>query len=181
MAAEAVTFDGNDPSTISGFSVIGIYAHRQADRDMTVQPLARADRSSVSSAFYTSRKVHLLATLQAASKSAFQTQLRALEAMLQTREGLLVVPIGGVSTQFTATKDNILLNNDAGGFAELDIEFTCSDPMGYAVSSTTMYNIANFLVGNAYSFASTWSGNVPQQPVITITYVAAPGAGSASV
>lgn len=166
--AETVTFDGNDLASVSGLSIIGTDPHRPSVRDLNSAPLARIDRSIVTSAFYTSRKIHVLASLQASSKANLQSALRTLESLLQTKEGLLVFSIAGVSTQFTATKNNIMLSNEAGGFAELDIEFYCSDPMGYAVSSTTLYNYAA-LVGGSYSFAVTWSGNVTQQPVITIT------------
>lgn len=166
--SETVTFDSNDLASVPGLTIIGTDPHRPPTRSLNSSEIARADLSSVASAYYKSRKIHVMAVLAAANKAAFQTALRTLEGLLQTREALLVFSIGGGQTEFTATKDNIMLSNEAGGFAELDIEFFCSNPTGYAVTSTTLYNYAA-LVGSAYSFAVTWSGNVTQQPVITVT------------
>lgn len=166
--AETVTFDGNDLAQISGLGIYGFDPHQPANRQVNSNPLAAADKSSVNSAYYKDRKIHVLATLSRSSKADLQTGLRDLEKLLQTQEGLLVGSIAGVSTQFTATKSNIATTFLAGGLADLDIEFFCSDPMGYDVSSTTLYSYSH-LVGSAYSFAVSWAGNVKQQPVITIT------------
>lgn len=166
--SEVVTFNGNDLSAVNGLTIIGTDPHRPPERSLNSSEIARADRSAVAAAFYKSRKVHVLAALAASNKASFQTALRSLESLLQATEAALVFSIGGVQTQFTATKSNITLSNEAGGFAELDIEFFCSDPIGVAVSATTLYSYAH-LVGGAYSFAISWSGNVRQQPVVTVT------------
>lgn len=177
--SEVVTFDGNDLSRVPGLSIIGIDPHRPPARELNKQDIANADKSTVVSTNYKSRAIHVMATIGRANKSDLQSSLRTLESYLQTREGLLVVPVAGFDTEFTATKENVLLDVQAGGFAEIDIEFFCSNPTGYANTATTLYNYPA-LVGSAYSFAVTWDGNVRQQPVLTITYTAAP-AGSASV
>lgn len=165
--AETVTFDGNDIAEVPGLDVIGTDPHRPAPRELNINPIARADKSSVSSGFYKNRKIHVQCTIGRDNKADLQSSLRHLEALLQGREKPLVLPIAGTNTEFTATKDNIMVGVLTGGFAEIDIEFFCSNPTGYNESSTSLYSYAS-LTGSDYSFAITWDGNVKQQPVVTI-------------
>lgn len=166
--AEVVTFNGTSLTTVSGLEVIATDPHRPAPRTLNMDELAQTDKSSVSNAFYYNRKIHVMCTINRTTKANLQSSLRDLEAILQAVEATLNFSIAGVSTDFTATKSNLSVSNMSGGFCEVDIEFICSNPTGYANSSTTLYNYAA-LVGSAYQFAVKWSGNVKQQPVITIT------------
>lgn len=164
---EAVTFNGVDLSTVTGLTIIGTDPQTPAPRSLNISELARSDQSKVSAGFYFSRKIHVLATISRASKSDLQSSMRELEGILQGIEKLLVLDVAGTSTEFIATKANISESNRAGGFVELDIEYICSNPTGYAVSATTLYSYSH-LVGSEYDFAVAWLGNVKQQPVITI-------------
>lgn len=177
--AETITFDGVDLESIDGLRVIGSDPDTPAPRTLDMGEIAHSNTSTISSAYYYSRKIHVLATLSRSSKSDRQSGMRELEGILQGIEKLLVLPVGGVSTEFTATKSNII-SSTKGGFSDLDIEFACSNPTGYDVTPTTLYDYSS-LVGPAYSFAVSWTGNVKQQPVITITLTSLLGGSNKTI
>ena len=50
---------------------------------------------------------------------------------LNKRTKVLQVPRDSQPTEYTATMSNVIFSDVGGGFANFDIEFTCSDPYGY--------------------------------------------------
>lgn len=178
--SEVVTFNNLSLALVPGLSILGTNPHRPAPVKLTSSQLVTSNKSVVSSQFYGTRKINILCSVEAGTKTLLQQRLQTLESILQGREKVLNITWAGVATDFTATKSNLSVTYDGGGFAEVDIEFTCSDPMGYATSSTTLYNYAH-LVGGAYSFAVTWLGNVTQRPVITITINSVTGGSNQTI
>lgn len=165
---QPVTFNGILLSSVSNFTVLDTDPFRPPARSLVSNQLANFNASAVTSALYKERKVHVIGALQRDGKSGLEQGIRDLQALLQGRNKLLVFNQAGTQTEYTATMSNLAVTERAGGYGEIDIEFICSDPYGYNVTSTTVATVTAHTT-NTKIMPYTWSGNVAQLPVITIT------------
>lgn len=165
----SVTFNSVDiEDRVPGLKIIASDPWRPPERRLFNYDKAREHGGVVAAAFYKDKRIRVNCSLGRDSRAAFEQSLQELESILQGKEKLLVFSQAGVDTEYTATREHVIVNDYAGGFAEVEITFLCSDPFGYNVSATTLYDLSN-LVGGDYSFAINWPGNIAQAPVITIT------------
>lgn len=162
-----VRFNGVLLSSIEGFSIIEADSFRAPSRKIVAAQIANTSSTAISSALYEAKKIRVSGIIARTGKSGLEQALRDLQALLQGRNKLLTLEIIGVDTEYTATMSNLSINNNAGGYALVDIDFICTEPYGYKTSSIT---VANYVAATSQPLttAYTWQGNVGQAPIITV-------------
>jgi hypothetical protein len=163
-----VRFNGILLSSIENFNVTATDPFRIPQRILNDNQLANSDLTAIPSAFYGKKKIHVKGLFTVNSKSQLETGLQNLMSLLTTRNSQLVFEKAGYDVEYTATMSNIMINEYAGGYAEVDIEFTCTDPFCYRTTVTTIENTSAHTTSSK-TVPYTWSGNVEQLPVLKIT------------
>lgn len=169
MTAISVTFDGyNLASSVTGLRVVRTDPFRAPDREANSFPIANANKSKTSAAYFRKKKINVSVEIGRNDRDLFEASLDQLYTILQTREATLQFNYANSYRKWTATLSNISIDDPQGGLGNVELEFTCSDPMGYDTSSTTIINSSrtgrtstdNFVLGGTFKY---------QAPVITIT------------
>lgn len=169
MSTRGVTFNTSDLETaVPGLKIVGL-PDRPPQRDLNLLYIAQTDRRTDVSNFYTSRKVNIQCEIGQDTRALLDDALDTLNKILAPKEKTLVVPYGSTTRQYTATFSNMSKTNMSGGFVELDLEFECSDSMGYDTASTTLVShLHNVAASKSYGFDLGGSAEW-QYPVITVT------------
>lgn len=181
MSRPTASFNGTDfASAVPGLIITGVVPQRFPNRALTVVQIANRDKSVLSIANYSDKKINVLVEIGQNTRELLDDAIDVLYKFLQPQEAALVVSVGSGTRQWTATLANVSISDVLGGHALLDIEFQCSDPIGRDVNTTQLFTTAltgstsntNFVVGGT----AYW-----QQPKITITYSALTGGSSAQI
>lgn len=169
MSTRGVTFNGSDLETVvPGLKITGL-PDRPPTRNINALGLARMDKVSVASAFYAGRKISIVAEVARDSRILLDDQLDILNKYLAPKEKLLVVPYGSTTRQYTATFSNMSKKDNQGGYVSIELEFICSDSLGYDTASTTIAT-HNHNVAATKSYFFVLDGSAEwQYPVITVT------------
>lgn len=176
-----VTLNGTNLETAIPGLQITYLPDREPSRSISSSTLARQDKSVVSSAFYTSRKINIQCEISRPDRASLEDSLDTLRALLSPKEQTLVVPYGSSFRQYTVTFDNLSKTNQAGGYVELDIEFTCSDSMGYSKDTYILIAATKFTSrSNSFSFITAGSAEW-QYPYFRAVFVAVSGGSSKNV
>lgn len=169
MSKPTASFNGYDlASTVTGLIIVNTNPYRMPNRDLTIGKIANTDKSVTSAVFFKDKKINIGAVISRDTRELLEASLDQLNLVLQDREKALVFSYGSATRKWTATLSNISLSNVAGGYAELDIEFQCSDPMGFDVNSTNLFSVSRSGASSTDTF--TVGGTAQwQQPIITLT------------
>jgi len=168
MLTDAVYFNNIDLNLVPGITLTGFDTFRTPTREVNNYSLAYENSSVTPSAFYTSKKINLRCVITRSTRDSFEQSLDTLRKYIDNREAVLRLPQSGAYRQYTATVSNIGISNVSGGFGEIDIEFLCSDPFGYATSSTTLLSVSGLTSGNK-SYPITLNGTAKQLLKFTLT------------
>lgn len=170
MAKPTASFNARDlASSVDGLIIIATDPYRVPDRIVTNAPLANSNKSVTNAAWFTSKKLNVKVEIGRNTRELFEASLDQLTAILQTKEAALVLSYGSTTRQWTATYRNMAISDLEGGHGTIDIEFLCSDPYGYEVSSTNLFSSTRS--GSSSTDLFTVGGSAEWQvPVITITF-----------
>lgn len=169
MASPSVTFNGSNlATTVSGLMVIKTNPYRTPSRELSGGALASTNKSVVSAAYYKEKKINVVVQIARNTRELLEDSLDQLYTILQAREATLSFNYGSTTRQWTATVSNIGIDEAQGGLTKVDIEFQCSDPLGYATSSTTL--VSSSRTGRSSTDSFIVAGSFAwQAPIITIT------------
>jgi phage-related protein len=164
-----VTFNASDLETaIPGLMITGL-PDRAPVRTLASSLLARSDKNTIGSSFYTERKISIQCEIGRNTRALLDDSLDTLNRILAPKEKVLIVPYGSTTRQYTATFLNSTKGLIQGGHVELELEFVCSDVMGYDTASTPIVT-HNHNVAATKSYGFDLGGSAEwQYPVITIT------------
>lgn len=181
MSKPTVSFNGSDlASSVTGLIIISTDPYRAPNRDLAIGKIANTEKSVTSAAFFRDKKINVGVTIGRDTRELFEASLDQLNALLQVREAALVLSYGSATRQWTATMSNVAVSEIYGGYATLNIEFQCSDPIGKDTSSTSLFSESLTGANKTHSF--TIGGTAYwQQPIITITYSALTGGTAKNV
>ncbi len=175
-----VSFNANNFETSVPGLIVKDIDYGTPDRELNAFDIDRADESKVTDAFYTKRRINVSCEIGGTTtggRPGLEAAFDQLNNILDTVEGTLLVPQAGINREYVATKENILINDRKGGWADFDVQFRCSTPFSYETSSTSLYTLTS-LVGSLYDFACTFAGTTWQRPTITVTLNSFHGSGS---
>lgn len=172
MARPTVSFNGFDlASNVIGLAVVASNPYRAPNRDLSVSHLANTDKSALSSVYMIDKKINVTVEIGRTTRELFDASIDQLYTILQTKEAALVCSYGSTTRQWTATLNNVSVEENLGGYGTIELEFQCSDPAGYDVSSTPLFSSAR--TGSTATENFVFGGTAEWQwPVITITLTA---------
>lgn len=178
MNTQQVKYNGYDLDLIDYFTITGVTSYAPPNRNVNPNKLAEADKSVITSDYYSHKIIEVKGYIHAPSKASLELVMDTLNGKLDYREQDLVIPQSGTFREYTATMQNIAVSEQGGGFAEVLIVFMCSDPFGYETTYTTALTVSNQTTNNT-SKVVTIDGNTDQLPIITITFDSLTGGSGA--
>lgn len=178
MIETTVYFDGNDLSQLDGISIFDHDFNMLPDRDIKINKLARADRSIITSAEYTSKPITVQGMAEACDRYDAEEAFQNLRSFLQRPNRTLLVVQGASTLQYTATLSSDSYKWIANNLM-FTLEFTASDPIGY--ESTTTDEGSTNITTASQSIAFDVEGSFKALPVITFDINSVTGGTSAAV
>jgi len=167
--SRGVLFNTSDLELVVPGLIITELPDRPPVRTLNMALIASTDTKALNSNNYTDRKVNIKCEIGRDTRAQLDSSMDTLNRILAPTEKVLVVPYGSSTRQYTATFKNMGKSNAKGGHIELDLEFECSDSMGYDTTNTTIVSHANN-VGTPKSYFFLLDGSAEWQlPVITLT------------
>lgn len=176
-----VWFNNNWINSVTGLLLVSVNPYAPPRRILNTATIARAEKVTVSSAFYNQKMVFVKAAISRPGRELMEQSIDELSAMLHGKEKYLVIMQSGASRRYLATLDGIETTEAKGGHCMLTIRFACSDIFGYDVAYSTLINLSA-LTAATRNENITVAGSAPWQlPVITVTYTALSGGTSKTV
>jgi hypothetical protein len=171
------TFNGNSLQT-SNIITGEIDKDSSPDITMNILALAKAPRSSVTSALKQQKTITLSGSIISLTNSIIDctNQINTFKGYLVGTEKILTVSDGSGDINYICTVNkNTVTRPNYLGYAKFTTTFLCSQPYGYATASSTLLN-GTSRTSASYSDAITVGGNSEwQTPIITITLTAVAG------
>ena len=166
---DPVSFNGTDLNLIAGWRTTGTDTFRYPTRKLTNSSLAHTDKTITTSAYFTGRSIDVRGVITISGRELLDDSISELKRILQPINKTLQLPISGTQRVFSSvTVKNIIIQDVAGGFAKIDVEFATSDPHSYDLATTELLNALNLASGDK-SYPVTFVGTAQQLPVITLT------------
>lgn len=163
----SVVFAGNDLSLLNGVTLYNHDANKFPERNVIRNRLARRDKSIITSSNYTFKEIPVYMDICGGSKTTTEEYIAQVKAVLQPQNQSLKVLNSGKEVEYTATLNQFNIQwNGANAYCEL--VFMVSDPIGKAVDTTTMFNIAGNTNAIKYETFKV-NGSSLAYPIITVT------------
>lgn len=174
-----VSFNGNSLQTFNGTNGIltsDIDHGSSPDNTINILPLAKAPRSSVTSALKQQKTITVSGWIIGTSIIDCSNQLKTFKGYLVGRELDLLISDGSGDINYIATMNkNTVTRPNYLGYAKFTVEFICSQPYGFDTTATTALNGTSRTLAT-YTDAITVGGNSEwQMPIITVTLTAVTG------
>lgn len=161
-------FNNTELSSVPGLTVTETNPYGMPEYETNGFPLASTDGAALASQYYRKRIINIQCTLTRTSRALLEQSIDTLKSILRPQEKTLQLMIAGSIRLFTATAQNTMITDNAGGFAKINIEFLCSDPFGYDPYLTTaLAQTGITATSQSYNFSVT--GTAKQQPIFSIT------------
>lgn len=168
-------FNGTDLTIVNGLTVIETNPYVPAKRSLTINDIARTNKSKVSSDFYTQRMLSVKVAISRSSRPLLEQSLDNLWSLIQGVEGTLVLNQSGGNRGYICTYQDSLLTDDGGSSIKIELIFVCSDRFGYDVIQTQALQI-NSISDPSRADAVTFIGSAAWQvPVATFTFTSVVG------
>lgn len=172
--AHTANFNGRDLASIEGLTILQIKMS-PAKRNLTMADIARSNQSKALSGFYDKKTLPIRIAITRNSRDLAEQSFDDLMAILQGREGDLLVRQSGVLRRYSATYADFVQDISGGSYIEGDLIFETSDHFGYSLDKTLLINASGRTLYN-YTDNFTIDGSAPTQaPIIKITFSALTG------
>lgn len=179
--ANFAIFNGNNLDTVPGLSVLKTDPYAPPKRKLSINELARTDKSKTNSAFYTAKNILVRVGISRINRNFLEQSIDTLMNLLQGLEKELVLPQAGAVRKYYCTLADMPVRKDGGSYIEIDLIFECSDRFGYETAYTTALNLSG-ITSSSRGDAIPFGGSAPWQvPVITIYYSAISGGTAKTV
>lgn len=175
------TFNNVLFTSVPGLTVLATNPYLPPKRKLSIDSLARSDKSKLSSAFYTGRQIAVRVGISRTSRALVEQSLDALMALLQAYEKELVLSQAGSVRKYFCTLADVVAVKSGGSYLELNLIFECSDSFGYDTGYSTALSLSG-VTSSTRADAIPFTGSAPWQvPVITIYYTAMSGGTDGTV
>ncbi|MEI7632010.1 MAG: phage tail domain-containing protein [bacterium] len=166
---ENIIFNGIILTNILNVDIFTINTDQIADIVISEQKLARQTGSQIFNKEYGSKKITLEGQITAGSRNDYFIARNALIKATDPENKTLLLPMDGTPIQYTATLANIIFKDVGGGYAQFNLEFTATDPYGYApIKTNLLLANANTASTKQYNFLEVIGGTVKTPFEITL-------------
>lgn len=133
----AVFYNNFNLTSIPGVKIVNYNVTDMPSRILNNSKLARSNRSVLTSAEYTSKRIFITGFVGGNNWQAQMDNFDALKAKVQDVEGVIRVQQGTKSVEYVGTLNGMskTFNGPSLGFT---FEFLCSDPIGKASTGSTL-------------------------------------------
>ncbi len=181
MNKPTASFNAYDlASTIQGLIVVATDPNKMPVRVLNTNAIASANKSATTSAYFTVKPVTIDIEIGADTREILDLRIDSLKQILQDEEATLLTSQNGTDRSYTATLSGFNIQDSKGGWAAIELVFTCADPYGYATSSTTLASSTTTGSTRTNNFLVLGSAKW-QLPVTTITLTALTGGTSKAI
>ena len=165
-----LVFNEVNITEIIGFNVSSVAMDSTPEILISKGKLVRADGVKIFNKEYGKRRINVTGYITASDRAGYYNVRSLLLRYLEPIEKQLRVFDGQKHREFTATVENTIISDAGGGFANVDIEFTCSDPYGYDVNNTVLLDASNYTDADEdLTFVEAVGGNFHAPFEVTIT------------
>ncbi len=176
----SVFFGGNDLETIVGASLIDHDFNQLPSRQLNIYKLARANKSVLTSAEYSSKDATVNFILKGCDRGEAEAVLQTLKSYLRPVNAPLIVSQGGIDITYNGATLNELNMRWVSNKIIITIVFTIADPIGFEDSDSTFLATTNVTTSSA-SYAVDNDGSFDAEPVINIIINTVTGATDQSL
>ncbi len=174
-----VTFNGTNLNTLPGVNIVNYDIVQLPSRNLTVSKLARANKSVLTSAEYSTKTVTVSGYVGGNGILEVQENFNRLRGYIQTVEAPLRLQYGTDQVEYTTTLNGVS-SSMVGPNYNFVFSFVCSNPVGTSVSLSTLFN--NEVITNSSKVIPfNVEGAFYAEPVITLVYTTATGATGGSI
>lgn len=164
---DPIYFGGVSILTVPGWMTTGTDTFPYPSRDVRNSHIANSNLSVTTSAFFTGRKLGVRGVIARSRREELDSSISELRRILKSKNQTLQLPVFGEQRQFyQVTVSNIAFKDVRGGYAEIDIELTATDPYSYKLTSVQPLDLVNVTVPTK-STQITFNGTASQVPIIT--------------
>lgn len=179
MYSTSCYFNGFDLNTIDGVTIYNYSSIDLPDRTLFDNKIARADKTLLTSAEYTTKEVAVYGRIAGTDKDTREQILDTLKGYIQEPNKTLKLSQSGTNIEWTATLQDMDLKQ-YGPWLKFVLIFKATDPIGKDEDVATALNVSG--ITSATSTQSmTIAGSYKANPTITFTLTAVTGGTSQSV
>mgnify|MGYP000859526940 FL=1 len=152
------------------------------EKQSSVYALAHSNSSVISYVNYPSKKITIGGVIKGSSEDDLDVRTDAFKGYFIGQDKNLDIDYAGSTRRYIATANSISVTRQQSSlYATFAIEFLCTQPFGIDTADTTALNTTGNTTSN-YNPSYTFLGSAPYQlPVITVTYSAMTGNGTAQL
>lgn len=162
------TFDSNDLSTLDNVLITAVNDYNSPDRDLRINKLARADKSILTSAEYSSRKIAVQGVIGADNYLELTQNLNTLNSKIQTQNAQVSFEKAGVNLVYNEVTLDVLKTEVLGGHCQFTLEFIAANPIPYESGASQLLQPNHFTAASSV-FDIINLGSYTALPVINIT------------
>lgn len=126
-----VLFDSIDLTLLTDIYIHNVITENQIDKTNYSGKIARSDGIKHYGKSYGAKKITVQGHIGSSTREGFISARGTLFKTLETEEATLLIPIKNLPIIYTATVENTIISDSAGGYGSFEITFVCSDPFGY--------------------------------------------------
>jgi len=155
---------------------VNVYNHNFLDlpeREISSEKLARADKSILTSAEYSSKQVTIELHICSDSKEDTEDAYIQLLGYLQNTNGTLRVVTGSNNVGFNYSTLSSVSHEYYYKTLKVTLVFLCTEPFGVNLDTTTGLSVTNTLAVQTYPI--TLQGSYRIEPYITLTFTSITG------
>lgn len=174
-----ITFDGTDLTELPGIHITQVQPDTIPEILLSSGKLARASGIKIYNKEYGGKKVFVDGIITRNNRENALASRALLLKALRGQEVTLQVIIDNLPLEFIATVENVVFQNNFGGYSEFNIEFLCSDSFGYDRDSRTIVNGTNVTTSSqVVTLSETIDGSFETPGYFTVTVSSVVGGSS---
>lgn len=169
---EQVYFDEIDLTGIEGVKIAECETDAIPEVILSSGKISRKDGLIFHNREYGGKKIHIRGHIGRSSRDDYLITRSELLKTLNKRTKVLQIPRSDQPTEYTATMTNTVFSDIGGGYANFDIEFTCTDPFGYERNTIYLLDAYNTTTASEdISLSETVRGDTDSPGIITVAFL----------
>ncbi|RLA58679.1 MAG: hypothetical protein DRR04_10410 [Gammaproteobacteria bacterium] len=177
-----VVFDGNDLTAITNIKIIGVALDILPKVVLSRGKLSRQDGAKIYNKEFGGKKIIVTGLITTEDREDYLSARTELLGNLDGVEKTLSVIIGDLPLEYTATLDNVTINDSSGGYGSFTIDFACSGLYGRDRDTRVLVDGGTVsTTPEDITLSETIGGSVKTPPRIVLTVLSVTGGTDAYI